>query len=298
MIKIRKKRLLEIFRLIFEAYQNRTGIFATHHAKSAGPQIKYRPANVQEGDANHLYWLALVAFSDRRTNSEWLYKNFARMFGDHPELFIRREYPTVERMGQLFRQYTIALPQGEIDFFLTRKRHLDECFDGNPLAIYENVRNVDELLKKLRSTARTHGIKNIFPGAKEKIFCLLAMFLREFVALDFDDVIPVDVWVQAIAVSTENLRGKGQIKFSTLERMLRPLVTQAFKPFLRVEGAANATWILGKHGCTLCAGRDMCRTCPIYQHCRGPFTRKRHPLSNKHLGVIFLPPDFKPKFKS
>jgi len=296
MIKVKRMVFLKVFGLIFEAYQKGEGIFAQRTAKVVGPQNIFRPKEIIEGSNDHLYWLALVAFSDRRTNSTMLYKNFARMFDRNPTLFRRGIYPSLLRMTKLFRRYRIAVPVSEIALFIKRKRHLDELFNGDPLKIYEGVGDVANLMKNLRTVAKRNGIKNIFPGAKEKIFCLLAMFLREYVDLEFADVVPVDVWVQSICTSTEVLEGVGHIKFETLGHRLRPLMTEVFLSHRDVDGAANATWILGKFGCTHCNQTDMSKLCPVYHLCKGPFERMRHPVSGKHFGAIELPPKHRPKY--
>ena len=297
MITINKMMFLRIFGLIFEAHRNNAGIFKERSAKTVGPQNIFRPKNVAEGSKDHLYWLALVAFSDRRTNSTVLYRNFAAMFTRNPSLFRRGKYPSLQRMTKLFRSFRIALPQKEILFFIERKRHLDEIFEGDPLKIYEGSVDVISLMKNLKSVAKKNGIKNIFPGAKQKIFCLLAMFLREFVDLKFADVVPIDVWVQAISASTEVLVGEGYITSSPLERLLRLPMTELFEAYRNVDGAANATWILGKFGCTHCSRMNMSNLCPVYDICKGPFERMRHRTSNKHFGAIELPPKYKPKHK-
>jgi hypothetical protein len=295
MTNINKALFLQVFKLIFEAHKQGSNIFSEHTARTVGPQNIFRPANVGEGSVDHLYWLALVAFSDRRTNSTELYKNFAKMFKRNPTLFRRGCYPSVRRMTKLFRSYKIALPVMEIKFFIERKRHLDEYFDGNPLKIYEGCEDVSSLMEKLNQIAKENNIKNLFPGAKEKIFCLLAMFLREHADLKFADVVPVDVWVQSISASTGVIEGQGQIKFDALGHQLRPLIREAFSDYQNVDGSANATWILGKFGCTNCSRLDMTNKCPIYNLCKGPFERMRHPVSGKHLVAIQLPPKHKPK---
>lgn len=296
MITINEMRFLEVFGLIFEAHQQNTGIFARHTARAVGPQHIFRPKAVASGSKDHLYWLALVAFSDRRTNSTTLYRNFAHMFDRNPTLFRRGKYPSLRRMTKLFRAYRIAVPVGEISRFIERKRHLDELFEGDPLKIYEGSEDIASLMKKMRKIARENGIKILFPGAKEKISSLLAMFLREFVDLKFDDVVPIDVWVQAIAASTGSLVGEGFIKSSPLEKLLRLPMTRLFKKHRGVDGAANATWILGKFGCTNCSRTDMSKLCPIYHLCKGPFVRMRHPGSGKHFGAIEMPPKHKSKY--
>ncbi|HEY1037643.1 MAG TPA: hypothetical protein VGE62_03615 [Candidatus Paceibacterota bacterium] len=293
MIKISKSSFLKVFGRVFEAYERKSGIFAEHSAEVSGPQHIHCPQGIERGSPDHLYWLALVAMSDRRTNSMVLYRNFAKMFGDNPSLFVRGVLLEVETVTVLFRTYKIALPVSEIAFFIERKRHLDECFRGDPLLIYDCVKNVSELMRKLKSIARSRGIGNIFPGAKEKIFCLLAMFLRKFSGLQFADVVPVDVWVQSISVSTRVVKGKGRMSFGGLGKRLRPLMQKAFLPYLDVPGATDATWILGKFGCTLCAGKDMTTLCPLYDICRGPFERPRNQVSNKHVGMVELPPKYK-----
>lgn len=296
MITINKSRFRKIFKLIFTAYKNKTGIFSTLTAENSGPQKLYIPDNVTPGDDRHIYWLALVAMSDRRTNSKFLYMNFALMFSENPQLFIVGYSPSVDEMTQLFRQYQIALPVGEISFFIQRKNHLDHIFNGNPKNIYKGVSNIDELIYELRRISKIHGIKNLFPGAKGKIFSLLAMFLSELSEFDFADIIPIDVWVQAIVSSTGILKGKGVVKVSDLEEKLRPLMSKIHKEFRTDIGSVNATWILGRYQCNRCVGSNTSTTCPIYKYCKGPFSRHRHEVSLKHLGVIAVPSAFKPKF--
>jgi hypothetical protein len=297
MIKISKTRFLKVFGLIFEEYRNSSGIFAEHKVGTVGPQHIFWPNTVTKGSAEHIYWLTLVAFTDRRTNSTFLYKNFAKMFEENPELFQRGFQPTIPRMTELFRRYQIAVPVSEIALFIERKRHLDELFEGNPLKIYEGFNDVDSLIKNLKKVAKENGIKNIFPGAKEKIFCLLAMFLKEFVDLRFSDMIPIDVWVQSISASTGVMKGNGYIKFQALGKLLRPIMRKVFHDYQVIDGAANATWIIGKFGCTQCSRADMSNLCPVYQMCKGPFERMRHSVSGKHLGAIQLPPKYRGKFK-
>lgn len=297
MIKVNKTLFLKVFGLIFEAHLNNGGIFSERSAQTVGPQNIFRPSTVVEGSGDHLYWLTLVAFSDRRTNSTQLYKNFARMFARNPTLFRRGQYPSLQRMTKLFRTYKIALPVKEIAFFVERKRHLDEYFEGDPLKIYEGVEDVASLMRKIKNVAKINRVKNLFPGAKEKIFCLLAMFIREFVDLRFADVVPVDVWVQSICASTGILEGEGHVKFEALGHHLRPLMTEVFLSHRGVQGAANATWILGKFGCTYCSRIDMSTRCPVYHFCQSPFERMRHPVSGKHLGAIGLPLKHRPKYQ-
>ncbi len=297
MITINKLRFRKIFRLIFRAYKEKTGIFSSLNAENSGPQKLYIPLGLKPGDEKHIYWLALVAMSDRRTNSRVLYRNFALMFSENPHLFTVGFSPSIDEMTKLFRQYQTALPLGEIGFFIKRKDHLDRFFNGDPRKIYEGVSNIDELIHKLKKIARKHAVKNLFPGAKVKIFSLLAMFLSELSDFDFADIVPIDVWVQAIVSSTSILKGKGQIKVSSLEKELRPLMSRLHKEFRKDISSVNATWILGRYGCNRCVGSNMSNICPIYTQCKGPFTRHRHEVSGKHLGVITVPSAFKAKFK-
>jgi hypothetical protein len=110
--------------------------------------------------------------------------------------------------------------------------------------------------------------------------------------------VPIDVWVQAISASTGILMNEGFIKSSPLERLLRLPMTEIFEKYRNIDGAANATWILGKFGCTHCGRIDMSNLCPVYHLCGGPFERMRHSLSNKHFGAIQLPPKYKPKYSN
>lgn len=293
MIKINEELFSKVFGLIFENYLQKAGIFKQYSARKVGPQYIFYPSNVEVGDIDHLYFLALVAFSDKRTDSMFLYKNFSRMFSRNPKLFLRGQYPSLPRMTKLFQRYKIALPAKEIAFFIKRKHHLDELFGGDPLKIYEGVKDIDNLMRNLKNLAKKNGVKNLFPGAKEKIFCLLAMFISEFTDLQFADILPVDSWVQSICATTEVLHGRGHIKFQALGRHLRPLVSKAFAPYRDIDGAVNATWILGKFGCTNCNKINTKGLCPVYHLCKGPFKSMRHPVSNKHLGAIQIPPRYK-----
>lgn len=295
MIRVNELQFDNVFEAIFAWYKENRGIFALYPAKVFGPQHVSFPKKVEEGSKEHLYWLALIALSDKRTSSTFLYRNFANMYDRNPRLFRREARPTLRRMRQLFRTYEIALPHKEVEFFLTRKHHLDEFFGGDPFEIYEGVKGTAELLKKLRKVGKEHGVSNVFPGSKGKIFCLLAMFLREFKDLSFENIVPVDSWVQAISTSTGVLEGRGNIKAQQLEKLLSPLMKEVFRKYEGVKGAANATWILGKFGCKTCKHIDTKGLCPVYDICKGPFKRARHHSSNKHLGVIQLPPVFMQK---
>ncbi len=297
MITINKPRFRKIFKLIFSAYKNKTGIFSTLTAENSGPQKIYIPKDLTPGDEKHIYWLALVAMSDRRTNSKFLYKNFAQMFTENPHLFTVGFSLSIDEMTQLFRQYQIAVPVGDIDIFIQRKDHLDRFFNGEPKKIYEGVSNIEELLKRFKKIAKEHDVKILFPGAKGKIFSLLAMFLSELTDFDFADIIPIDVWVQSIVSSSGILKGKGQITVSKLEKELRPLMSKLHKEYRGDDGSGNATWLLGRYGCNRCVSSNMKDMCPIYHQCKGPFARHRHEVSRKHQGVITVPSAFKGKFK-
>jgi hypothetical protein len=198
-------------------------------------------------------------------------------------------------MTELFRAYKIALPVMEIAFFIERKRHLDELFGGDPLNIFVGTHDIDELMVKFDAIARQNGIANLFPGAKKKIFSLLAMFLSEFTELQFADVVPIDVWVQSIANSTNVLTGEGQIDINALEQMLRPLMTSVFSEFKHLKGTSNATWIHGRALCTNCGRVNTSSLCSVYEECKGPFKRMHHPVSGKLYGRIQVPADFMPK---
>lgn len=295
-VSVDTTKFKEIFRKIFRAYLENAGVFKELRAENFGPQNVFRPKGVEAGSAQHLYWLALVALSDKRTNSTFLYKCFAKMFTQNKCLFKRGHYLSHARMEKLFRAYTIALPVKEIAFFLERKKHLDELFDGDPFKIFEGVSSINELIAKLRAIGKKHGIKNVFPGAKQKIFSLLAMFLSEFRAFEFNDVVPIDTWVQAIAVMTQVVHGEGRIKDNVLEHTLRPAMSELYNEFRHLLGTSNATWILGKVCCTHCWRKDMTSSCPIYSQCSGPFWRHRHEVSGRHYGQFKIPPDSRGKW--
>lgn len=122
------------------------------------------------------------------------------------------------------------------------------------------------------------------------------MFLSEFVNLQFTDIVPIDSWVQSICATTEVLHGHGHIKFQTLGRRILPLMNKAFAPYRDIDGAVNATWILGKYGCTNCNKSNMESLCPVSPLCKGPFKSMRHPVSGKHLGAIQIPPKYIKKY--
>lgn len=295
MITISKTSFLKVFGLIFEAYVNRQGLFAKHTADTSGPQKTFCPSKLEKVSREHLYWLALVALSDRRTNSIHLYKNFATMHDEDQTLFVQSVQPSLEKATELFRAYQIALPVKDIRLFLERKYHLDVFFDGDPLKIYEGVDNVSDLMKKLSDIGKAAGIKIMFPGAAEKIFSLLAMFINELVEIEFKDLVPIDVWVQSISASTGVLKGKGKIGTKALSKQLRPLMAKSFSLHIENEGASNATWILGKFGCTHCNHQDMCKLCPVYHICKGPFERACHHESGNPIDAIQLPLKLKGK---
>lgn len=295
MIKISKTRFLKVFGLIFEAYVNSQGLFAEHTADTSGPQRTFRPSKLQKGSKEHLYWLALVALSDRRTNSIHLYKNFATMYDEDQTLFVQGAQPSLEKATELFRAYQIALPVKETRLFLERKRHLDVFFDGDPLKVYVGVDNVSDLMQKLSDIGKAQGIKVMFPGAAEKIFSLLAMFINELVQIEFKDLVPIDVWVQSISASTGVLNGKGKIGTRVLNRQLRPLIAKSFSSHMENEGVSNATWILGKFGCAHCGHQDMSKLCPVYHFCKGPFERAYHHETRRPIDVIQLPLKLKGK---
>jgi hypothetical protein len=152
-------------------------------------------------------------------------------------------------------------------------------------------------MKKLEVVRIRHGIKNIFPGAKSKVFTLLAMFLSEFVSLDFQEIVPVDVWVQSISNSTHALKGTGTIAIVPLEELLRPHVVEVFNQFRNHRGTANATWILGNKFCSNCHRTDTSKNCPVFKLCDGPSLRMRNKISGKHYGRVERPFTPRGKFK-
>ena len=291
MIIIDIKRFREIFNTIFSSYVFSKFLYSGLRAENVGPQFRFWPSQVIPGTKEHLYFLTLVAMSDRRTNSEYLYYCFAKMFSKNPTLFRIGFYPTKKRMVELFRRYQIALPQKEIDMFLERKRHFDEIFSGDPLLIYKDTSTVEELIQKLEHIRKKRDLRMIFPGAKKKIFSLLAMYLSELVKdFNFSDVIPIDTWVMSICSQTGCLKGKGIINFDSLGEIIRPQMLSVFNDFRNYQGAANATWILGRTLCKQCSHMNVSSLCPIFNECKGPSSRMRHPESNKHYGRIQLPP--------
>ena len=118
MISVNNALFFEIFGKIFDAFRQNFGIFARHTAIESGPQYKFKPKKVEVASRDHIYWLTLVALTDRRTNSTFLYKNFAKMFDRNPTLMGRGVYPSLRRMTKLFRAYRIAVPVSEIRFFI------------------------------------------------------------------------------------------------------------------------------------------------------------------------------------
>ncbi len=297
MITVDKRRFGVIFRRIFEAYLTRSHGFALYNAENSAPQVINKPRSVNLGDPRHLYWFTLVGMSDTRTTSATLYPRFAEMFDRNQSLFRVGYIPTEKRMSELFRKYKIALPEKQIKFFIERKKHLDLIFGGDPMAIYSGVKTIDELMLKLEATKKIHGIKNIFPGAKRKVFTLLAMFLSEFADFNFEEVVPVDVWVQSISNSTNALSGKGVIDINHLEQLIRPILVQVFNRFRHHEGAASATWILGNKFCSNCHRTDVSAHCPVFTLCEGPSLRMKHPESEKHYGRVERPFNPRGKFK-
>ena len=294
-MNINIKRFNLVFGRIFAAYEQRSGIYATHDADTFGPQRLDRPKGTEIGDSKHLYWLTLAGLSDRRTDSSSLYPRMATMFDQHPELFIQGQYPTFVELETLYRTYKIGVPVNDIGLFIKRKRHLDEFFAGDPLRIYDECTTATEVVVKMRALARKHNLPHVFPGAKEKMFSLLAMFLSEITDLRFSDLVPIDTWVQSVVASTGVLRGTESIKVSALEKMLRPPMTRLFSTFRDVPGAANATWIHGRKLCDRCGSTDMSKLCPVYDLCKGPFARMRHAETDRHIGRIAAQPKFRQK---
>lgn len=284
--------------MIFEAYQEKSHGFALYNAENSAPQVINKPENVNFGDVKHLYWFTLVAMSDTRTTSTTLYPRFAKMFERNQSLFRIGYVPTQWRMSQLFKQYQIALPQKQIKFFIERKRHLDLYFGGDPLQIYDGIKTIDALMEKLKGVGRQNHIRNIFPGAKRKVFTLLAMFLAEFADFNFEEIVPVDVWVQSIANSTNALQGRGIIDINSLEQMIRPVLVGVFNPYRHHKGISSATWILGNKFCSNCHRSDVSKSCPVYTLCEGPSLRMRHPESGKHYGRVERPFNPRGKFKN
>lgn len=297
MIEVDVKRFETVFRRIFEAYVEKSHGFALYHAENSAPQIINKPKGVSFGGWGHLYWFTLVGMSDTRTTSATLYPRFAKMFDRYPIFFQIGYLPTEKRLAKLFKQYQIALPKKQIKFFIERKKHLDLIFGGNPLAIYEGVKTIDELMEKFERIKKIHGISNLFPGAKRKVFTLIALFLSEFTDLEFEDVIPVDVWVQSIANSTNSLSGEGVLDVNKLEQKIRPILTRVFRQFRNHPGASSATWIQGNKYCSNCHRTDMSALCAIDDLCHGPFLRMRHPETGKPYGRLERPFTLRGKFR-
>ena len=145
MVTIDKKRFREIFRKVFRSYGEGVGIFAKLRSENFGPQNIQRPKGVGLGSHDHIYWLSLVALSDKRTNSSVLYRCFARMFTKNPTLFRRGFYPSLMRMTKLFRRYTIALPVKEIGFFLAKAQEQISLLDQGARA--DDCRPFDRVAK-------------------------------------------------------------------------------------------------------------------------------------------------------
>ncbi len=283
-----------IFSKIFVAYRDGTHLFSNpeFRASKIAPQKIFIPSGVEVGSHKHLYWLSLVAMSDRRTTSRHLYQRFAKLFSRNRKLFEIGYVPSLKRLEYLFRKYQIALPEKEIERFQRRKIHLDTYFEGNPLKIYEGFQTIEQILKNIDRIEKQSKIKIILPGAKAKILTLLAMFFYELgFHPDFQDLVPVDSWVQVISVSTGALTGEGKIRFTPLEKMIRPEMARVSNLFREIEGVQNATWILGNNLCANCARKCMRDVCPIFEECFGPFFRDRTELKN-HSGSIVLPPPY------
>lgn len=293
MITFDERRFAHVFRKVFRAFEAQTHLFAVLSYKTVGPQHLNCPKKITVGSREFMYWLTLTAWCDKRTNSADLYAKMALLFSNHRQFFDVGYLPKEGYLANLFRRYGLGLMQSVPREFIERKRHLDSFFDGDPREIYRGTKTIEELMKKLQDLGRNSGVGNIFPGAKEKIFTLLAMFLSELSELDFGEVVPIDVWVQSISTSTGVLKGRGQIDHNEVERTLRPLMASLFNnKFRHVQGAANATYMLGVELCKTCRVRDHRATCPIYSDCNGPFKRTRHPESGKHYGRITIPPDY------
>ena len=299
MTAVNKQCFNGTFGTIFQAYQNKTHLFALHRAENTAPQIINIPRSISHGSVEHIYWYALVGMSDTRTTSATLYPRFARMFSDNPSLFQVGTFPKPSELLLLFKKYQIALPRKQIKLFIERKHHLDVIFGGDPLAIYEGIQTIDELIARNTVLAREYGVRrnNLFPGAKRKVFTLLAMFLSEIVpGFTFKELVPIDVWVQSITNSIGALSGFDLINIIDLEQSIRPHMVRVFEPFKGEFGVASATWILGNKGCSNCHRIDMSALCPVYDNCRGPYLRMRHPGSNKLYGKVQMFPTFRQKF--
>lgn len=254
---------------LMSAYNFRRDLYQHIHRVDA-PQTVCRPSELVIGSQEHARWLFFAAMTDRREVSSQVYaahrelwRNYADVLYNNPLDLLMDE----ESVVTLLREHKFGMPSTAAASWVACSKTLFFQLEGDPTRIYDGT-SIDGIVSKKKREWK-------LPGFGSKILSLLAIFYAELEMIEMPvDAFPVDVHVQRFALSTGILSLKQEERNSTLERILRPLLSRICQErgWAPVE-VAHAIWFLGNQLCTVCSfGTQSRMYCPVYQDCGGAFT--------------------------
>lgn len=270
-VRVDPARAYELLDSLMDAYLRRQGLYQHVHRVDA-PQTTQRPGDIKVGSVEHARWLFFAAMTDRRDLSSLVYARHRKMWEEYADILYNKSldlFTTREIVLELLKDHEFSMPDTSADSWVACSGTLFDKLGGDPTVIYQG-NSIDDVV---RLKKRTWDL----PGFGSKILSLLAIFYAENDMIETPpDAFPVDVHVQRFALSTGILTLKQPERNTTLEGILRPLLSEV----CRIRGwtavdLSHAIWFLGNKLCTACSKSVQSELyCPVLQDCDGPFSTK------------------------
>lgn len=272
----REKAIEVIFENLFPAYFSHSQLFKYVHAGNGDAiQNNYIPEGVERGSLEHQIFLYFTNLMTYRNSSEVGFRQCVTLYEKYPFLFSEAILEIEnEDVAEKLKESGNVHPNENAKRWKGSGMALFGHYDGNPVAIFEDIRSIDELMKKKRRKE-----KNIFPGLGPKLASLLALFYEELnLVPHIEGAFPVDVHIQAQCIGTKVAIFSGDINSTDLAEILRRRISDiCYERNVSPLDLSHAMWFLGNKLCVACRRKKGTSEllCPIFKYCSGrPSTRK------------------------
>ncbi len=277
-------RTRAFIKVLMEAYENRVGIFATHHHENRGDaggtvQRLYMHPDVEAGSGQHLARLTVINWFDTMSVSTALHRAFWR------EAWSQRGFFAFEDIRMLFDERALSLKAEDIRWLFSkvgisfpnarvlRFQHFAQDFfgrlEGDAKRIFTLGTTIGEIDAYRKAWQDDNRKKRYFlPGYGPKLLSLLALYFYDFGAHTkvFPGAFPVDRHFQRLLLQSRALVPEGITSASTVAEFVRSRIVHLLKEMhVHAFVFAHAMWLLGSNLCASC--QRTSETPPLMDPC-------------------------------
>jgi|GEM_PF-868068 len=172
------------------------------------------------------FWFADSYYMRGMNDSNDMTINLAALYEDHPEVFDFKTAAAMEprQIEQLLLQYHLAVQhKATSEYWVENARRMQERYDGDPRKIFENYKDFDELVGRVRNDMKGNG----FWGFQKKMVSMLGYYYMYLGLVPYRNIpLPTDFHVARTAIEQEmvtfdNMPPNKVVDFEQLKDFLR-----------------------------------------------------------------------------